>query len=218
MPPAPDTTVYGALPDRRGRIWVYTNDGVQRLTPRADGTLEEQVFRRADGVIHDECNTDSQWVDAQDRFWVGTLAGLSVYDPRVGDESVRRPRHPKPLRLTEFRLDGAPHTRDGGWPPRFSSGVREIQFEYALLSGFRESESRYRSRLAGFEDLPTGWMRERRRVFKGLPPGQFLLTVEAQDGTGQAAQPLRPAFSMAPQWWQRQSVRAFGFLLGVAAI
>lgn len=61
-------------------------------------------------------------------------------------------------------------------------------------------------------------MRERRRVFTGLPQRQFLLTVEAQDWTGQAAQPLQPAFSMAPKWWQRKSVRAFGFSLGVAAI
>lgn len=35
-------------------------------------------------------------------------------------------------------------------------GSAGVQFEYALLFGFRESESLYRSRLAGFEDLPTG--------------------------------------------------------------
>ena len=83
MPAPPDPTVYSILPDSKGRIYVCTNNGVQQLTPKADGRYSERVFRRRDGLVHDECNTNAQAVDAEDRYWVGTLGGLSVFDPNI---------------------------------------------------------------------------------------------------------------------------------------
>ena len=64
----------------------------------------ERVFRRRDGLVHDECNTNSQQIDSLDRYWVGTLGGLSVFDPRIDVPS--RAGRPKPLFLTELRVDG----------------------------------------------------------------------------------------------------------------
>jgi ligand-binding sensor domain-containing protein len=84
LPPPIYSMVYSALHDSQGRIYLCTNDGVQQLTPRADGGWDEAVFRRSDGMVHEECNSGAQFIDRYDRFWTGTLGGLTV--------SIRRRR------------------------------------------------------------------------------------------------------------------------------
>lgn len=105
LPPAPDPTIYTIVPDSQGRIYVCTNNGVQQLMPEGGG-WSERVFRRRDGIVHDECNTNSQLIDSLDRYWVGTLGGLSVYDPRI--EVPATAARARPLYLTQVRIDGQP--------------------------------------------------------------------------------------------------------------
>src|SRR5262249_2160725 len=143
LPPAPDRSVYGAVRDGAGRIYVCTNNGVQRLTPRAQGGYESRVFTRRDGLVHEECNTNAQWIDQHDRFGVGTLGGVSVYDPAAQAPAGRS--RPAPLRLTDIRLDGARIDPPGTL--RVPSETRELRLGFALLTWQREDESRYRTRL-----------------------------------------------------------------------
>ncbi|MEO7433706.1 MAG: hypothetical protein ABIR62_17200 [Dokdonella sp.] len=80
LPAPPDRTAYGAMRDSTGRIYVCTNNGVQVLTT-GPGGYESRLYTRKDGLVHDECNTDAQFIDANDRFWTGMLGGVAVFDP-----------------------------------------------------------------------------------------------------------------------------------------
>lgn len=206
LPVPPDPTIYSMLEDTQGRLYVCTNNGVQLLTPQAGGGWHERVFRRGDGLVHDECNTNAQLIDGNDRYWVGTLGGLSVYDA-----SVRLPAGTataRPLRLTSVRIDGS----DAGIPDGdrlvVPAGSRELRIGYTLLSGMRESETLYRSRLAGFDPAAGRWTREHGRSFTGLPPGSYTFQLEARDWSGTPAQPLALTIELQPFWWQRTSIRA----------
>ena len=128
VPDPPDPTVYSVLPDSQGRIYVCTNNGVQLLEPTSGGVYHERVFRRRDGLVHDECNSYSQVVDHRDRYWVGTLAGLSVYDPDLKDETSTS--HPGSLHVTELRLDSSPLRTTP--PDRLivPAGTRELQVHF----------------------------------------------------------------------------------------
>ena len=215
LPPPPDATVYSALPDRQGRIYLCSNRGVQRLTPRPGGGWSAQTYTRADGMVHEECNTNAQWVDAHDRYWTGTLGGLAVFDPG-GDETDTVA---KPLRLTERRLDGVAVNLAQSAVP---AGVRELRIGYALLSWQREGESRFRTQLIGYEDQPGPWEAQNYRSFSGLRAGHYVLRVEARDYAGNASAPLQVPIDVAPLWWERVSVRLAGALallvLGYAAV
>lgn len=200
LPAPPDPTVYSVLPDSRGRIYVCTNNGVQLLVPRAEGGWREQVFRRRDGLVHDECNTNAQAVDRQDRYWVGTLGGLSMYDPRIQVPGGRTA--PKPVRFTELRIDDAIRVIDPRSPVVVPSGGRQLRIDFTLLAGQREPETLYRSRLDGLEAGFTGWSPEHSRTWNRLPPGDYALEVEARDyaGTAGRAEPLR--LRVLPDWWE----------------
>lgn len=210
IPPPPDPTVYSVVQDSAGRIYVCTNNGVQLLMPTTSGRYAQRVFRRADGLVHDECNTGSQAVDAFDRFWVGTLAGLGLFDPalavRIG--SVRR----HPLVLTGARADGTTIAERGDSRIRVPAGTRQLRVEFVQRTNRREAETRYRSELVDYDPTPLEWTVETGRQFGPLPPGEHRLIVQARDFADVEAEPLALTLVVEPLWWQRTVVR-FGAAL-----
>jgi diguanylate cyclase (GGDEF)-like protein len=205
LPPAPDATAYGALADSAGRVYICTNSGVQQLTPRKDGRWESRVFNRRDGMVHDECNTNAQFIDAHDRFWTGTLGGLTVYDP--GREA--HDTQPKPLRLTGLRVDGKPQA---GPVLRVPAHATTVEVEFALLSWTRESESRFRTWLVGLEEAPGEWSPQATRSYSALPPGDYTLRIEARDHAGNRSTPIELPIEVAAQWWQHRWTAAAAVL------
>lgn len=216
VPPPPDPTVYSVLRDSRGRIYVCTNNGIQQLEQGAAGAWRSRVFRRRDGLVHDECNTNAQLVDAHNRYWAGTLGGLSMFDPALAAESA--PTKPKPLVATSVRVDGSVRTLAAGEPLVLPAGTRELRVDFALLSGLRETESTYRSRLVGFDPAATAWTPEHSRSFTALAPGPYQLVVEARDWAGTTATPLALAIEVQPYWWQRGWVGAVAVALSLLAL
>lgn len=215
VPDPPDPVIYSVLPDSTGRLYVCTNNGVQQLTPQADGSYSERVFHRRDGLVHDECNTNSQLVDGHDRYWVGTLGGLSVFDPGIQPPSAAEVVRPKPLYVTELRVDGEHRSLVPDAAVVLQAGSRELRIEYSLLTGLRETESRYRTRLIGYEADPTEWTAEHARSVSNLAPGDYQFRIEARDFSGTPATPLTLRFTVSPLWWQRPWLQA---LLLIAAL
>ncbi|WDS37442.1 ligand-binding sensor domain-containing diguanylate cyclase [Pseudoxanthomonas sp.] len=206
LPTPPDPSVYNAQPDSKGRVYLCTNNGVQLLTPTANG-YDSRVFNRRDGIVHQECNY-VQAVDAHDRFWTGTLGGLAVYDP----QHELYDNQPKPLKITGLEIDGQ---RATGPLLDVPAGAREIRIDYALLSWYREADSRFRTQLVGYETTPSAWSEQASRTFNALPPGRYLLRVEARDHAGNASTPMEVAIVLHARWWQTPGFR---ILVGMAVL
>ncbi len=215
IPPPPNRMVYSILQDSRGRIWICTNNGVQRLTPQAQGGYQSQVFRRRDGLVHDECNLGAQQVDSHDRYWAGTMGGLGLYDPALEPKQMPKAG---PLYVTALRVDAASQDFPGPAALHLPPGDHQLEIDYTLLSGQREDETRYRSRLEGYEHAFTPWTEERRRVFTNLPPGTYSLHIEARDFNGAVQAAAVPTFSIAPHWWQRRLAQAVLAALALLAV
>ncbi|MBS0571207.1 MAG: diguanylate cyclase [Proteobacteria bacterium] len=210
LPPSPDPFTYGALRDSRGRIFICTNNGVQRLTPTGHG-YSSRVFTRRDGLPHDECNTNAQFVDAHDRYWVGMLGGLGVYDP----ENEHVDKTPKPLKITAIRLDNA---EVSGPELALRPGQNHLTVKFALLSWLNEDKSEFRTQLVGDETLPTPWTHQNVRVFDHLAPGSYSLRVEARDYAGNHSAPVELGIEVQRAWWQDWPARiAFALALAVLA-
>jgi diguanylate cyclase (GGDEF)-like protein len=205
LPPPPDSNAYSAMNDSQGRIFICTNNGVQLLTAKPGG-YASQVFTRRDGMVHDECNTNAQFIDAHDRYWTGTLGGVTVFDP----EREIRDEHAKPLKITATVIDGVSAAQESAQVP---SGAHEVRVDFALLSWQRESESRFRTQLVGYESAPGAWSAQNYRDFSALPPGDYLLRVEARDYAGNLSAPVEFPISVIPTWWQMAWARMlFGLL------
>ncbi len=207
LPAPPDPNVYSALSDSKGRIFVCSNNGVQLLTP-SEGGYATQVFTRRDGMVHDECNTNAQFVDGHDRFWTGTLGGVTVFDPAPAIADT----HAKPLKLTDVVIDGVSIRSDR---VQVSPGAHDLRIDFALLSWQRESESRFRTQLVGFESDPGAWTAQNYRNFSALPAGDYVLRVEARDYAGNLSPSIQVRIEIVPTWWQRSWAR---LVFAVAAL
>ncbi len=213
-PEPPDPTVYSVLSDSQDRLWVCTNNGVQRLVPRDSGGWEPTVFRRPDGLVHDECNTNAQLVDQHDRYWLGTLGGLSVYEPTA--ERRPLPTPPGPVHFTSVRLDDREYPVRTGEFVDVPAAVQQVRLSFTLLSGLRERESTYRTQLVGLEEGYGPWTSDPYRSFSALPPGTYDLLVEARDWSGNLSQPIQLTISIRPQWYEQRGLQLFAGLLLVA--
>ena len=202
LPAPPDPVAYSALPDSQGRIYICTDNGVQLLEPDSSGGFRQRLFGRRDGMVHEECNTNAQTIDSHDRFWTGTLGGLAAYDPA----RELHDRRPKPLKLTHVRIDG---TETSPRELRIPHEAHELRFDFALLSWQRESESRFRTELVGFDVEPGPWVTQNHRIFGELPPGPYVLRVEAHDYAENKSRSLEIPFDVLPAWWERQWFRVF---------
>lgn len=216
-PALPNNTVYRIVTDRRGAIYFCTNKGVARLTfkgnssdaPLAEGSI--QVFSIEDGLPSRECNTGASMVDGQGRIWVGTIGGVAVLDP----EKLLPATAPKPLLIESARFfeqsksPGTPAAEQGvslkeftGEPPVFAYNRNNVTFQFALLSFFRETETRYRTQLVGLEENPSDWSPSPQRDYTTLPNGHYIFRVWGRDGDGTITGPMELAFDIRPAPWR----------------
>jgi diguanylate cyclase (GGDEF)-like protein len=227
-PPVPDPTIYSVRSDSQGRIYICTNNGVQQLIRRPDGGFSERVFRRRDGLAHDECNSRSQFIDSLDRFWVGTLAGLSVHDPVTLENPPEQNRRPSPLRLTHIELDERPQSAAAIDRIDIPASTQTFAVHAALLTQQREVHSEYRFTLASADGSTTSprsdWSQQPFRVWSTQAPGDYRLRIEARDFAGIPARPLELTVHIEASWFERPltritlAVATAMILFGVAAL
>jgi serine phosphatase RsbU (regulator of sigma subunit) len=197
-------TVWQIQTDAKKRIYLSTDKGVAQLTPRtptADDPAEYAmyIFTTEDGLPSNGCNQGAFISDSKGRFWVGTGDGAAVFDPDNHIEDLT----PKPL-LIERTLQGG---KERAMPEQASFAYHEnnFQFEYALLSYFREPDTRYRFQLVGFDGEASDWMTETRKEYTNLGEGSYVFKVWARDYAGNVSGPVLKAFAIraAPwrTWW-----------------
>jgi diguanylate cyclase (GGDEF)-like protein len=216
QPALPDNVVYQILEDRENTLYVLTNRGVARLIQRQarggeGSTLDLYTYTVEDGLPQNQGNRGAAMIDSQGRVWVGTVAGAAVFDP----QQSRADTTPKKLLLTGSVIsdDGtrlAPHVR-------LDHRHRHVAFDYALLSFFREGDTRYRTQLMGLEAAPTAWLPDGRREYVSLPARAYTFRVWGRDYAGNISGPVELPFAIHPppwlSWWFL--TLAGGLLLGV---
>ncbi len=213
-PALPNNTINHIATDDRGRVYLFTNKGVGRLTPRR-ATRDDRApfhlytFTTEDGLPSNECNVGAAYVDVRGRIWAGTIAGAAMLDPNVEIED----HIAKPLHIS--RMLSGPKRRGLDRGGVLSHNQNNLAFEYDLLSYFREQDTRYRTQLVGFDDEPSEWTQEWKRTYTNLPPGRYTFTVWGRDYAGNVSGPETCSFSIKPApwrtWW------AYAGYAGIAA-
>ncbi len=218
----PVDAVFQMVVDGRGSAWLGSNRGVLRmdyaqLDAVADGRAARvgvDLYGNRDGMANAQGNggAGTSTLLARDgAIWFATAGGAVVVQP----ERLQHVRDlPPPAVVVEaLQADGRPLSFVGQGEVSVPAGTRRLAISYAALTYLSPQGVRYRSRLDGFDRdwVPRGSMRT--VEFTSLPPGDYVLRVEAANGesapTGQAAV-LR--LRIEPHWWQRTEVRVIALL------
>ncbi len=176
--------------DKKGSLWVGTDRG----TDQFDGAMWRH-FDRSSGLIWDDSNTNAFFADGDGSVWIGTSRGLSRYVPsQVPPKNV-----PPPVVFTSVRLGGEAVDPTGEKSVSFQQN--SLQARFAALTFLEEPSVRFRYRV---ENLAAGWIEtaEREVNYPKIPPGQYVLEVEARNSQGLwSNEPARFAFGVMTPWW-----------------
>ncbi|HEY2294982.1 MAG TPA: ATP-binding protein, partial [Thermoanaerobaculia bacterium] len=195
----PSNVVYQILEDARGRIYLTTNRGLARLTPRPGdpGSFDVYTFTSRDGLAFNECNQASSLVDRAGRLLVGTNSAVSWLDPSVPEPKPG----PSPLYVERVTVDDR-ELAPAGKPLRLGERPAEVTFEYELLSYFREADTRYRVQLVGWQDTPSDWLPEPVQRYSHLAAGSYRFRVWGRDAAGVVSGPVEVSFVIPLSPWR----------------
>ncbi|MBD2699076.1 response regulator [Spirosoma sp. BT702] len=197
----PNNVVYSAIPDRRGGIWVGTNQGLCRVDRR---TLRTRTYTQEDGLQADEFNRFHNLHLPDDRIILGGVDGITAFDPQQIGEDTYQPD----VQLTDIQINNKPFK-----PDQDSLSVQAmpelvlphdqnfVTVGFAAMQYNRQTKIRYRYRLEGLND---DWIYTDRPVaeYTGLRPGSYILRVNASNTSGHWSSHVRTLhLTIQSPWW-----------------
>ncbi len=202
-PTLPNNIINQIREDARGRIYLFTNKGVARLTAStndADNISQYSIytFTTENGLPSNEFNVGASIVDHKGRIWAGTVAGAAVFDPAKDSEDLSA----KPFYVERMLVNGKETTFSKEKEINLAYNENSLTFEYALLSYFRESDTRYRTQLVGLDATASDWTTDYKKEYTTLPAGLYNFKVWAKDYRGNISGPLEVAFYINTSPWR----------------
>jgi serine phosphatase RsbU (regulator of sigma subunit) len=191
---------------------LYTDKGIARLLPKAPTPADPSeyhvyTFTTADGLPSNGCNQGASLVDGEGRLWAGTGAGAAVFHPFKYAEN----RTPEPLHIERILINGK--ERELPEQVSLSYDANDLEFHFALLSYFREANTRYRFQLVGFDAKPSDWVAETKKEYTNLGEGSYVFKLWASDYAGNVSGPATRTFSIRAAPWRTWSAYALYSLL-----
>lgn len=200
--------VFNIGEDREQTIWVSTQRGMFLFRP--DGRVD--TFTPEDGLADWETNQHGFFCDERGELWIGTVNGLSQYNPTRRHPNTVEPR----LMVESVRLPGRaveyPQALDVDWRER------SFSFDIAVLSYRNRNRTAYRARMEGLENewLPLRRLTELR--YTNLPAGDLRLLVQPVNESGVWGATVALPIRVRPPFWMTLWFRltAIGALLAAA--
>ena len=204
----PDDVVYGMLPDRKGRYWLSTNNGLVKFFP-TKGNFSPVVSTKGR-----EYDSHASLIGSDGTFYFGGVHGLDRFSP----DQLEAYRADAPVRIVDFRVNDQPY-RTGGFVGE--TGAVDLSYEQntfsiglAVLDYFSNGKNEFFYNLSGID---RGWVSLTNANvvrYADLGPGDYVFRVRAVDARGLNT-PITPlTIRIHPPFWKRW----WFSLLGILAI
>ena len=193
--------------DWKGNIWVNTARGVFRFLV----DYEVEGFSPDDGLADWETNGNGFYSDPRGEIWIGTVNGLSQYNPASSSRNTEPPR----LMVEKIRLPSRslefPGQLDLAW------SERTLIFNIAVLSYRNRNRTGYIYRLDGMESEWNSLSRLEELRYTNLPPGDLRLQLKPVNESGVWGETVTLPIHVRPPFWMTLWFRLGGLLFLLAA-
>ncbi len=204
----PHNNVYAVLEDRRGRLWMSTDDGIARYEPRT-GKLRH--YRAEEGLQGREFNRRAHLQTRSGIIFFGGTQGLTAFPP---DELEDNPHAPPIVAFVQTgqrtRLVSAESP-----PVDIPRDERTVTLQLAALDFNAPQANQYAYRVEGRD---AGWRvldRQSTLTLPDLSPGNWVIHVKASNNDGLWNEAgLRIRLYVQPPWWRTNWAYAGYFLFG----
>ncbi|MEX1055595.1 MAG: two-component regulator propeller domain-containing protein, partial [Rhodothermales bacterium] len=215
----PNNTVYAALEDRNGRLWMSTNHGISRFDPETETFTNYGIEH---GLQSLEFNQWSAAVAPDGEMFFGGVNGINSFHP----DAVRVNEMAPPVALTDLRLLNAPVAPGPGSPLQQALSrtremsltydqARNVGFDFVALHYKNSAKNRYAYRLEGFDGDWIAAGSQRSATYTNLPPGKYTFRVKASNSDGVwNEEGAALVVTVLPPWWRTMwAYAAYGLLL-----
>lgn len=180
-----NNTCYNILKDKSGNLWISTNHGISRFTPR---TGQFRNFGATDGLTIDEFDANAAFKSPDGRMYFGGVGGVVSFDPEKINQEVQEFK-PAPLVITDFKVSGIPrYFRKAVYEMdtvHLQKGDDNFQVIFSALDYRNAEKIKYRYRLLNQSELFTGTdFRNRFVSYSNLKPGKYRFEAESSDPEG----------------------------------
>jgi signal transduction histidine kinase/CheY-like chemotaxis protein/ligand-binding sensor domain-containing protein/AraC-like DNA-binding protein len=215
----PDNTIWGLLPDQRGRIWAASNQGLFYLDAR---TLRIVGFSRADGVQGEIFNRKTFGQTPSGLFYAAGNNGFNLFNPdAIGPEPAYR--QPKIVEIEVNNRLVQPNDATGiltqvitDTPAlELAYDQNTLRLYFSTLRYDDDPNRVYRCQLEGFDPAPTNLKRFNFATYTRLPPGSYRFRVWA--GNGNNFEPVPASLDIrirSPWFWSWWSILIYLGLIG----
>ena len=191
--------IQSLLTDRRGRLWVGTENGLCALG--RDGRIQRYFVQNG---LYANNVFNSVALASDGHILIGGEGFMTRFDP----DRLQENRQPPPVSLSGLRLINQPAKklypqRIGANELRLRHDENYLALDFIALNLINPDQNRYAYRLEG---LDNAWIQaglERRAIYSNLAPGSYRFRVRAANGDGHwnsAGASL--AFTVMPPYWQ----------------
>lgn len=177
----PGNSIYALQEDKRGFIWISTENGLSRFDPQ---TVTFKKYDRSDGLFCKEFNFNSYHRDKKGYFYFGGYNGVAWFHP----DSIRENRVVPAVKFTDVKLFNKSVRPDdeNGVITAIADTEMKLEFrhdqnifsvEFAVLNYINASKNRFAYKLEGFENA-WNYVNEPRATYMNLAPGAYKLLVK----------------------------------------
>ncbi|MCB0529164.1 MAG: hypothetical protein KDC65_11845 [Saprospiraceae bacterium] len=177
----PNATYYSVIPDRHGRLWLSSNQGLLCYD-----TVRHNAIRYlpVDGLFGYEFNTGAFYLARNGKIWAGGLGGMVIFHP----DSIRNVPFEPQVQFTQIFANDAPLETARQVEVLESLDIpydqNTLSFEFVALEFSDPEANTFRYRMLGYDN---NWVESGARGFAryaNLPPGNYIFEVLAANSDG----------------------------------
>lgn len=201
----PSNFVFKVLQDAQGQLWISTSKGLVQLDPATESI---KVFTSVNGLLNDQFNYNSGYMDDSGRLYFGSVKGMISFKPNNLPQNNFNP----PVYFTGFQVNNVELPIDAkGTLPQSMLYTKDIELshnqssfsiDFAALSHTAPQMNTYAYKMEGVD---TGWTyleKNRKVYFTDLSAGNYTFKVKAANSSGiWNNKEASLSITIHPPWW-----------------
>ena len=203
-----NNTILGIMNDEFGKLYLTTDNGLN-IVDCSTQKPEVRIITSEDGLASSECNQGAFLKDSKGLLWIGTIKGVTRYNPSKDIPILIPPQtHITQVKVFDKEIDYA----DTSNPIQLNYDQNYLQFGFVGIDLIAPHKVQYKYRLNGAES--EWFFTEFPNVqFANLPDNEYTFEVQAGNEWESWSESQFVKFSILPPFWATWWFRTLAFIV-----